>query len=194
MALHVSNSTKAQIAEIDRQIRSLTDLIQDLDRYIANNRYTPEDVRDAEHERDAMETNLQRLMDQKKRLLDPSPAKPATPTVVRPYTATPTVQIPRVQEQSLFDSPAPDNDTTATNDQAQLAQLRATYKRLDDKLSRLDERIFACEVNMDPCCRTQDLSRQAAMDKLDYQRECSEITKQMNAIAASIRELEARQH
>lgn len=196
MAIKLSPQEQNELDAINRQLDSLQTQARNLESYIATNRYSPADVRDAEQDLSHIENQIATLMARRTRLVatPKNQPKPQSQTIVQPYVARPVKPIPQPAQPSLFTQPTCAEDEFTPAQKAKLAQLRAEYRILEDKLDKLDERIFACEVNMDVCCRTQDLSRQAAMDKIDYQRECSEITKQMSAIAACIHELESRQH
>lgn len=69
---------------------------------------------------------------------------------------------------------------------AEIEQIKAQYKVCEDRLAKLDDRIDACEINMDPSVRTPDVVAQAARDLEHYKSEYDSISAQRNRLIAQI--------
>ena len=63
------------------------------------------------------------------------------------------------------------------------------YDRLDSKLFELDDKIFACEINMDPSHRSEDVCLQSENDLKYYNLEYARIMEERNKISYEINRL-----
>ena len=71
-----------------------------------------------------------------------------------------------------------------------IRDLRGQCRVIEDKMSQLEERIFACEVNMDADVRSPDVVAQAAADLEAYNRSYSEYNATLEALRAKISDLQ----
>ncbi len=78
-----------------------------------------------------------------------------------------------------------DNFNRASNAR-QIKKLRAEYDKLDVLQTHLENRMFACEVNMDATYRDDDTCASAASDMAHYAREYDEVTAKMREISVKL--------
>ncbi len=77
--------------------------------------------------------------------------------------------------------------TTATRNKIQ--SLYQEYNQLDARQNKLDDRMFACQVNMDTTCRDAATCSQASEDYEHYAQEYQQLTQRMIAINAELKKL-----
>lgn len=70
-----------------------------------------------------------------------------------------------------------------------LKELQEKYKQLDSILLRLEDNIFACEVNMDSSQRSIDVCEQSERDFEYYNLEYDSVVNEMSQILKEIRQL-----
>lgn len=71
----------------------------------------------------------------------------------------------------------------------EIKRLKERYDRLDSKLFELDDKIFACEINMDPSHRSEDVCLQSENDLKYYNLEYARIMEERNNISYEINQL-----
>lgn len=70
-----------------------------------------------------------------------------------------------------------------------LKELQEQYRQLDSSLLRLEDNIFACEVNMDSSQRSVAVCEQAERDFEYYNLEYNRVAKEMSLVLEEIRQL-----
>lgn len=74
----------------------------------------------------------------------------------------------------------------------ELEKLRMEYRSLENRVDKLDDLIFNCEVNMNPFERSLSVCEQAAQDMESYREEYSVLTNRMQTIMKEIHKLNGR--
>lgn len=178
MAMDTTNKTYASITELDGEIARIRKQIESLEHFILHNRMDGADVRETQAEITALELELTGLRTQRqimvaKRKHAPTPAQPIMP------------------------EPQPHNPATYISfaNPKRLDELRAQYRILDDELMRLDDKIFACDINTDTAeSRDPELAAQVAKDRAEYEGRAADIRRQAKQIMAQIWNIEKFGH
>lgn len=71
-----------------------------------------------------------------------------------------------------------------------IAELRRKYDALEEKLSRLEDNMFACEINMDYSQRSEDICAQAERDYEQYSVQYKDVSNKLSGLIKEIKELE----
>ena len=71
----------------------------------------------------------------------------------------------------------------------QIAKLQDDYRNVEDRIAKLDERIFACQINMNPDERDAETVADAEHDIEYYQAEYNDMVAKRNALENQIAQL-----
>ncbi|MBE6457977.1 MAG: hypothetical protein E7011_04200 [Alphaproteobacteria bacterium] len=135
--------------------------ISDLQLYIMNNRYDRESVRDAERDIQDYEHQSQGIMNK-----------------INHASAA-------VQQMSYVSEFYKRYNQIVVG--PELESLRAERDSISDKMDKLSELIFACDVNMDASERSPDIVAQSAHDLLQYEQEYAELAGRLAQVSSEIK-------
>ena len=156
---------KLETAEIaDKKIKRFQNAISDLERYIEINRYDREATKEAQEDIDEYERNIGVLESFRK-------------------------GIDKVKEELLYADKFYKTYKKVTND-LKIQNLKQQYEDLDTKLSVLEDRMFACEINLDETERSAEVYTQSKQDFAKFKEEYDRLFKNAMDILKEIKALE----
>lgn len=146
----------------------LCERISNLQTFIRNSRYDPADVREAETEITEYEYQLHGI--QKK--------------IARGQSAEKDL----VYADNFYASYA--DTCRQIRNMPMVDELRRQCRALEDKLSRLEDNMFACEINLDEAARSSAVVAQSRDDLDAYSREYQEQSAQLDLLRAQLASLQ----
>lgn len=76
------------------------------------------------------------------------------------------------------------------NNASRVRELRAVADELEERMSRLEDKIWACQINMDNASRAPYVVSQAHSDADDYAAQYQDVEERLSMVMAQIKQLE----